>query len=584
MSSHGMTSLVNIATRPISSSCLDHLFIRQNVQSRVGCIAFVHNFDLVDHCSVGFYFKAKIEPSSSNNEIFKLDLNAFCLAVKNEQWSSVFASNDVDIAMACFIDILNVHISNHRRSILVKKKDYLKPWINHGLKQKIAYKNDLYLKHKKHPNNKKLESRYLKFKRLLIYDVDNAKKQYYENLFSKHNSDTKKQWQLIGEVIGDKKNSCVKIRINNDNGLELSDPIAVASEFNKYFVSVSSQLCESIGNVNCLEEERNKLVYSNYFESKSCFFEFVSRSEIESLINSLKNSNSLTCDIVSNVTLKMIKEWVSSPLQHIFNLSLSTGTFPDILKKAVVIPLFKSGQLNNKSNYRPISLLSVFSKLLEKVVKKRIINFFSCTGFFSELQFGFREKLSTEDALLKFFDYLMEGLNNNLKCAGLFVDITKAFDTVNHDLLLEKLRRCGLRGVPLSWFKSYLLNRRQCIKVENVLSTELKLKSGVPQGSVLGPILFTVYINSLCKLNTFGKLVAFADDTAFVYNSESWTDVQIKLNSDLNLLQKWFGLHYMVLSSKTKFMPFVLRNQQDLTDDALICHSTSCNRSQCSNN
>lgn len=269
---------------------------------------------------------------------------------------------------------------------------------------------------------------------------------------------------------------------------------------------------------------------------------------------------------------------------HIFNLSLYSGIVPKALKKAVVLPIYKKGKKDILDNYRPISLLPVFSKLLEKAVKTRMLQFMNQYEFLSEKQFGYMENLNTEDALLQFLTPIYEDLNDNKKVAGLFVDITKAFDTVDHSLLLEKLLHAGFRGVILSWFESYLTDRYQMVRVGDTLSSNLHITAGVPQGSVLGPILFLVYINSLCKLKLNGKLVAFADDTALAYSDSSWSKVYEQINVDVTKLSLWFNLHFMCISRKTQAMQFFIKEDKHLHCDPgkIIYHSQLCNKQYCS--
>ena len=210
----------------------------------------------------------------------------------------------------------------------------------------------------------------------------------------------------------------------------------------------------------CMRYPRTELVETSN-SSRSFLFEPITGSEILKLIYCLDNSNSSGCDSVSNIALKKIALNLVDVLTHLFNLSVFEGTFPDKLKCAYVLPLFKKGNKKDKNNYRPISLLSSISKIFERAIKVRMLSYLKNMQFFNDAQFGFREGISTEEAVLAFTSSINKGLDDKKLCAGLFVDITKAFDMVDHDILIDKLYLAGFRGFILSWFSSYLTNRSQ---------------------------------------------------------------------------------------------------------------------------
>lgn len=303
-------------------------------------------------------------------------------------------------------------------------------------------------------------------------------------------------------------------------------------------------------------------------------------NEVISIIKSLKNKHSSGIDDISSSLVKGISVNIADILSHIFNASLELGIFPELLKTAIVLPLFKKGCKKDVNNYRPISLLNVFSKILEKAVKARLTKFLGKINFLGSQQFGFRSNLSTEDALNKFLGSVHKSLNNDKTVAAVFVDITKAFDTVNHQILLLKLSEIGIRGTALNWFKSYLKNRYQYVKLQDKLSEAGEITAGVPQGSVLGPLLFLVYLNSIFDQNFLAEIVAFADDMALVYVGNSVQDIEQDISQDLKNLRLWFDAHKMVLSTKTKMM-FFHRTQQIDPNNHIIYHSANCNSNTC---
>ncbi len=255
--------------------------------------------------------------------------------------------------------------------------------------------------------------------------------------------------------------------------------------------------------------------------------------------------------------LKQISTEISPILTSIINKSFDTGCFPDCLKIGIIKPLYKSGDKQMVSNYRPISLLSIFSKVMEQLIKKRMVTFLTKFKILSDLQFGFREGRSTQDAIQFLTSHISDALDNSEACSCLFVDLSKAFDTVCHDTLLKKLKNCGLRGKMFDLMNSYLTNRKQRVNIDGTLSDERYIKFGVPQGTVLGPLLFTIYINDMLGLKLKGTLISFADDTVLFCKAKSWQLLKVQIEDDFVELKNWYQYNKLTLNvQKTKYMPF----------------------------
>ena len=235
--------------------------------------------------------------------------------------------------------------------------------------------------------------------------------------------------------------------------------------------------------------------------------------------------------------LNIIKSEISAPLAEIFNLSFSTGIFPEVLKTAKVIPVYENkGSTTDCSNYRPISLLSNLDKVLEKLIYKRAYSFLNRFKLLYIRQFGFRRKHSTTHTLVNLCQKISDALDESKFVCGVFVDLQKAFDTVDHDILLAKLRHYGIRGKAFTLFKSYLTGRKQFVTISGHSSTELLVKHGVPQGSVLGPLLFLIYINDLQSAIKFSIVHLFADDKNLLCITDSLDSLIERINSDLQSL------------------------------------------------
>ena len=245
-------------------------------------------------------------------------------------------------------------------------------------------------------------------------------------------------------------------------------------------------------------------------------------------------------------------------LTDAINQSFIDGKFPSFLKLAIVVPLYKGGDDQDPASFRPIALLPTMSKIIEKIVKKRIISFIETHKIIDPVQFGFQNNLSTTDAIFSFLEGLYLKLNDNESAAAVFCDLSKAFDCVNHDVLLFKLQLYGFRGVSYNWFRSYLSDRRQKVTFKNKTSKEATVDTGVPQGSVLGPLLFLLYVNDLASIDISGKFTLFADDATILWCDKGGSALlNIKVNNDLVKIKEWCDLNYLSLNvKKTCIMSF----------------------------
>ena len=437
---------------------------------------------------------------------------------------------DSNLSSQLFHGISNQIIDKHAPLRKLNKKEFkqrYKPWISLGIRKSIERKNKLFNKYIKTKDSYIKSTLYSEYK-LLRNQINNiisdSRKQYYINYFQGNSSNLRKVWQGIKEIINIKsKNHAVPSCIVQDNQT-LSDPKVIANKFNQYFSTIADSI---------LDERK--------YEGKKSFKDFLSNpmpnsfvfipaeeDEIQSIICQIKKSKATGPNSIQTNILHLIREVISKPLCLLINLSFSTGVHPELLKIANTIPVFKKGSRLTLSNYRPISLLSNINKIFEKVIFSRVYKYLEFYDCLYEKQFGFRKKHSTSHALISITEQIREALDNNKIAVGIFVDFQKAFDTVNHDILLSKLDHYGLRGNINNWFKSYLTGRKQYVSINGFKSDESVLNHGVPQGSVLGPLLFLIYINDLYACIKFCITYHFADDTNLLGIGNSAKQIQKK--------------------------------------------------------
>ena len=575
--SHNFLPIINRPTRITeqSATLIDHIMCN-NFGPSISCYQGILVTDISDHYPV-FHVAQYTE--------FKKDENKFILkrkmcpsnyamfkdTISITDWSSVLNENDSDRSFTKFYDMIK-EIYNKSFPVTKIKIGYKNrlPWLSEALKVSIKTKNKLYAKCKRH-NTAFNKSIYLEYKYALEKLIAKSEKRYYEELLISHKGNMKKTWSVIKNMINKNKHSKP---FNNFfiNGELTENPKLIADKFNEFFTNIGPSLASKIPASN--------ISFRNFLSShstQSMFLKPVSSEELNKIISSLKDGAPGTDDISANV-LKYVTKDVLTPITHVCQLSLDQGYFPSQLKLAKIIPLFKSKDPATFSNYRPISLLSIFSKILEKVMYNRLYNYLVKFKFLYIYQFGFQKNKSTYMALICLVDKLTQALENGEYAVGVFIDFQKAFDTVDHNILLEKLSYYGIRGSAHEWFRSYLSGREQFVEFDNVSSNVLKVQCGVPQGSNLGPLLFLIYINDLAFVSPKLFAILFADDSNFFYTDKNIDNLFDTLNSELDKIVKWLNANKMSLNvDKTHYIVFTSRKNNVLRNQDIIINGCKIN-------
>ena len=396
---------------------------------------------------------------------------------------------------------------------------------------------------------------YKKYRNKLNQLIRSAERKHFHDILLEHKSNLKKSWQVIKAVINKRKYTPINTKFKV-NDATTNDGNVIANKFNKFFVNVGTVLAKSIPPTN-----KNPVDYLQRDIITNLYFDPTTENEISKIIGSLKDSASGWDDLKSSM-IKHVKDSITVPLVHICNRSFVTGIFPSELKIANVVPIYKSGDEMVFSNYRPVSVLPVFSKLLERLVYNRLISHINDNKLLYEYQFGFQKGKSTHLAIMMLADKITEALDQGDSVVGVFLDFSKAFDTVDHNILLQKMDKYGICGVELPWFEDYLSNRMQYVTYNNHKSLHEKVNCGVPQGSILGPILFLLYINDSTNVSEFCFSVLFADDTNMFITGKDMDVLCQQLNKDLRNVQEWLQCNKLSLNVlKTHYMVFTPRNK-----------------------
>ena len=399
-----------------------------------------------------------------------------------------------------------------------KRNSMTNPWITEGLINSVAKKARLYFEWKKSCTLELPEGDRAKFntndayQKSLKRTIKSAKALFYANKFDECNRNSKKTWQLINELRGK-----TKAQTKDDfviDGQRVTCRRTIANKFNEYFTSLASNLNAAVMSSESTQIEPlpsfSQFMLSS--RSSSIYLEDTHAQEIVDIVKEFQNGKASDIPIV---VVKKTVHLISPILAKLYNKCMLDGTFPSEFKTAKVTPIFKKSNKELIENYRPVSILPIFGKIFEKIIYKRLYAFFLSKGILKNEQFGFRKGHSTTHALHKSTESIKNNLENGKHVLGIFIDLSKAFDTLDHRILLSKLETYGIRGVALSLMKSYLTGRDQYVSFNSTASDTLGIRYGVPQGSILGPLLFLLYMNDItnCCDDPNVQFVLYADDT-----------------------------------------------------------------------
>ena len=472
-------------------------------------------------------------------------------------WNPIVTDTDTDSSFEKFHkkleDTLD-KISPYKSTRVSGKSRIRDPWITPGLVKSSKQLSKLFGTLQRNPTKRE---EYIVKRNLLNKLRRISRIKFFNDKFSEFSGNSRKVWNLINCVLNKMTNKSDFIELIKVRDKEYNSPKDIATVFADHFLNVG-KTSASTKNIY-----RGKLKDKIPNNPKSVYLQPITTFDLCSIISTLKAKRSSGYDDFSNNMLKEISNEISVPMAHIINLSITTGTFPKKMKLAEVTPLHKGKERFIVTNYRPISLLITLSKLLEKAVHTQLNSFLEKTNMYFDGQFGFRKGYSTVNAVEYLCSEILKEHEDKRLVGAVYVDLSKAFDTIDHKTLLRKLDKMGIRGVANKWVNSYLNGRFMRVKIKSktgvCLSENLEIKRGCPQGSILGPFYFCCMINDLHLYLTECKAICYADDTTVYCSGKNISEIQHKLEEDFVTLVQWFAENNLSLNVfKTQFQIFNL--------------------------
>ena len=554
-----MTPLITRPTRVWLANGSIHYSLLDQIWASVGISrtrSFIFPLSITDHLPVCTVIEIanpiistsrEIETrvfSEANKETFRILFNSLELILTLGNFNLVFTHfyNSLFLAYDAAFPIMKKKIQSKVQA----------PWMTVELKKCIQKKNRLY---KLQLKGKIQKTVYTAFRNQLTRIIRRVKALYYARLFLENSNDPKKVWDILNGIISNRNRVVLdEILVNNVKirGRKMVNHI------NEFFINIAMNI-------------RNGQTYTQLFRclapnvTLSCFFWPTDILEMKRVIVQLKNKGNRLLDIHPLIVKDNI-EVFADHLVVLYNLSLQKCVFPDPLKIARVAPAYKSGDPWSIDNYRPISSLPVLSKLFERLTLNRMLSFIYNNSILSPNQFGFRKGHNVTQAVAKLTTHIIQAFHSKIYCACFFLDLRKAFDTVSHNLLFVKLHHYGFRGQCQDYLRSYFSNRKQYVHVGGVGSESGSVVCGVPQGSILGPICFSLFINDL-PLSVKVDVVLFADDAAFVITCDTFGGLIDSIKELFVDLADYLNMNQLVPNSnKSKLMFFKSRPSPTLPD------------------
>ena len=577
-------NLIPTITRPTritknSATLIDNIIVSQSLCGNY--LSSVLIDDISDHmpmaCVIKSLKRAKKDPVViTSRDTRPRNLKALQTHLQLSDWSAIMDGYDVNQCMAMLHDKITTEmdlciplVSRVVRPKQVRKE----PWLTASLLKCIEKNKRQYCKANRNRTDPTIRTHYLAYNKILRKSLKLAKQEFHREKCREYQQNTKKLWQLINKVSGRFNDKSCAIDCITVNGVKQYQGSQIANSLASYFANVGQQFAEKIPKPTKSIKTYLEALQRN---KQTLFFDPCTVQEVCLLVKDLPSKRSSGVDNVSNILLKELIPYICEPLCAVINLSLNSGVFPDLMKLAEVVPLYKGKARDLETNYRPISLLTTVSKVMEKVVYNRVYNFLIKTGQICDTQYGFRSNHSCEHAVAQLVGTVLKNLENKRTTISVMLDLSKAFDTIEHSIMIQKLELYGVRGICVEWFKSYLQHRQMRVRCrvtstqDEALSNYQTVDYGTPQGSCLGPLIFLIFVNDMyLHLNEVDS-VQFADDTTVIFSHRNVNYLKYCVERELAVLDDWFKANKLTLNiDKSVYMVFDRSGHKDLNDLAI---------------
>lgn len=577
--------LTNNATIPLitsptrvtrkSATLIDHILTNS---SKLRMTPSIIEYDISDHFPIACQLR-DIKIRHKNYHTLKRDMRNFNQDDFHDLTSTTMTpfhditltTDNFDSTFSSFVDDFKSCVDKCaplRKLTRKERKLKSKPWMSRGILISIQTKQKMYRSHF-HLGNDFQVSHYKAYSRLLSHITEKAKQRHYRKIFSDSKTDISKTWKAIKSLLHSKKNNSQFPEQIKQSGLTISDPEQICATFNNYFSTIGSTLSEKF--------DKHGHHFKTYLQnpiSSSIYFTHATANEITVILAEMKSEKACGHDNIPIRFVKPVSDILSSLIAKFYNASVDLSLYPTPLKIAKVTPIFKSGEKYSISNYRPISVLSCFAIIFEKLLLTRLTNFLDKHNIIQPLQFGFRRSHSTTHAMLDMIAKIYEACEKRNYTACILLDIKKAFDSIDHKILLQKLNHYGVRGGPHNLIKSYLSNRSQFVSHNDCHSSKCPITHGVPQGGPLSPLLFILYMNDLPTASNFCTRL-FADDTCLEMSCHDPSILESSINTEIIKIEKWLYNNRLTLNSeKTQLLTISPTPKVFITTKLNISNST----------